>query len=281
MSPIFPWEWRCSCWASLNCFLKRESLTPWHFCQRWKVIRVAFKGCIKGLGSLLAIRFSVGKIYCCLTRFGDLSTSSMILTSPLQIEQDLTVRPTKFSNAPSFDSGWIGWSLMRDCSVCLWCSSSVRDIDRVRCVSNLSIHSPLRPFQMLVLGPRHLFEKPILCQGPLDERLLSLFIMMLILCQRHRLSETLVSNLSARPIAASEWLIRQTRMITVVDLIIFLQYHLVFTRFALEVVYEQNYKELQPVHRRDWLSFRRKTLSSENSSSSKSLLAINDFSSIR
>src|ERR1700719_4961843 len=109
---------------------------------------------------------------------------------------------------------------------------------------------------MLVLGPRHLFEKPILCQGPLDERLLSLFIMMLILCQRHRLSETLVSNLSARPIAASEWLIRQTRMITVVDLIIFLQYHLVFTRFALEVVYEQNYKELQPVHRRDC---RRKT----------------------
>ena len=59
---------------------------------------------------------------------------------------------------------------------------------------------------------------------------------MLIFCQRHRLSETLVSNLSARPIAVSEWLIRQTRMITVDG-----SHHLPavsprFTRFALEVV---------------------------------------------
>ena len=248
---------RCSCWASLNCFLKELGI----FCRRWKVvlsrIRVAFEGSMKGLGILLAIRFLVGKIYCCLARFGDLSTSSIILT-PSNRARFLTVRPTKFSNAPSFDSGWVGWSLMRDCSVCLWCSSSVRDIDRVRCVSNLSIHSSLRPFQMLVLGPRHLFEKPILCQGPLDERLLSLFMMMLILCQRHRLSETLVSNLSARPIAASEWLIRQTRYDHSDG-----SHHLPavsprFTRSALEVVNEQNYKELLPVHCRDWLSFRRK-----------------------
>jgi hypothetical protein len=43
---------------------------------------------------------------------------------------------------------------------------------------------------------------------------------------RHQLSEMLVSNLCALSIAVSEWLIRQTRMITVVNLIIFLHYYL-------------------------------------------------------
>src|ERR1700722_9721803 len=73
---------------------------------------------------------------------------------------------------------------------------------------------------ILFLSRSHPFEEPILCQGPLDEGLLST-CMMLILSQRHRLSEMLVSNLSIHPIAVCEQLIRPTRVITVVDLIIF------------------------------------------------------------
>ena len=277
MSPNFPWEWRCSCWAVLNCFLKD-----------WVLDSLPFLAAVEDCSFTYSCRLQrfherVRKTHC----------DKIFGQRNLLLSDSIWRLINVFQNSHPFKSSTIWWldrhkfttyhllmaALMRDCSVCLWCSSSGRVI-RPWCLSSVR-HRPsemrqqsLYPFIVEPVPDAYLLsESSVPDAYPLTEssvpdayplskssvpdaypltessvrethplsgpswwgaaqcsswcsfsgRAIRPWCLYSV---RHQLSEMLVSKLCALSIAVSEWLIRQTRMITVVNLIIFLHYYL-------------------------------------------------------
>ena len=138
MSPNFPWEWRCSCWAALNCFLKD-----------WVLDSLPFLAAVEDCSSTYSCRLQrfherVRKTHC----------DKIFGQRNLLLSDSIWRLINVFQNSHPFKSSTIWWldrhkfttyhllmaALMRDCSVCLSCSSSGRVI-RPWCLSSVR-HRP-------------------------------------------------------------------------------------------------------------------------------------------